>query len=107
MNAHVFDVTSSLETDISLQLNENDLNDACHNVNFVLNIYLCMFVTNCKGERSLSKLKLILNYLRNTMGKARLSSLALLGIENELLRKINFDSAIDQFAKQKARNKDF
>ena len=56
MNAHVFDVTSSFETDIFLQLNDNDLNDAFPNVNIVLKIYLCVFVTYCKGNYSISRI---------------------------------------------------
>ena len=80
-----FKATNSYETDLFVQLNENALNDAFPNVNILLKIYLCMFATNCKGERSFSKLKLILNFLRNTMGQERLSSLALLAIEYDLL----------------------
>ena len=44
-------------------------------------LYLCVFVTNCKGERSFLKLKLILNYLRNLMGQKRLAPLAVLLLE--------------------------
>ena len=73
----------------------------------MLNIYLCMFVANCKGERSFSKLKLILNYLRNTMGQTRLTSLALLSMESNILRKLDFQDVINNFAKLKARRKDF
>ena len=36
------------------------------NMDILLRIYLCMFVTNVYVERSFSKLKLIKNYLRNT-----------------------------------------
>ena len=60
-----------------------------------------MFVSNCTGERSFSKLKLILNYLRNTMGQERLSSLALLAIENELLKGIDFNSHLMRKGKLK------
>lgn len=77
------------------------------NVEIVLRLYLCMFVTNCTGERSFSKLKLIKNYLRNTMGQDRLSSLTLLSIEHEKLRELHFTDVIKQFASQKARKKGF
>ena len=88
------------------QIEDNDLIEAFPNVNIMFKMYLCMFVSNCTGERSFSKL--ILNYLRNTMGQERLSSLALLAIENELLKGIDFNSSIiDRFAKEKARRKDF
>ena len=107
IDANVFKATNSYETDLFVQLNENALNDAFPNVNILLKIYLCMFATNCKGgERSFSKLKLILIFLRNTMGQERLSSLALLAIENDLFRSIDFNDINDQFARQKARRKD-
>ena len=64
-----------------------------------------MFVTNCSGERSFSKLKLIKNYLRNTMGDERLNSLSILNIENEILKNADCSDLIDVFAKNKARKK--
>ena len=67
-----------------------------------------MFVTKCTGERSFSKLNLILNHLRNAMmGQDRLSSLSLLSIENEILRSIDFNDVIEQFVRQKVRKKTF
>ena len=69
-------------------------------------VYLCMFVTNCKGERSFSKLKLLKNHLRNTMGQDRLASLAVLAIENELLKTLDFSDVISDFAELKCRRKD-
>ena len=53
IDANVFHVTQTFETDIFLQLSENDLNDAFPNVIIMLKIYLCMFVANCKGERKI------------------------------------------------------
>ena len=93
--------------DVFLQIKENDLLESFPNVYTMLCIYLCIFVANCKGERSFSKLKLILNFLRNTMGQERLSSLALLSIENQLLRTLDFSDVINEFASIKARRKDF
>ena len=68
---------------------------------------LCMFVTNCTGERSFSKLKLILSYLRNTMGQDRLSKLALLSIENKILNSIDMSDVLENFVHQKARKEPF
>ena len=90
-----------------LQLIDNELEEAFPNVLNMLKIYLCMFVTNCKGERSLSKLKLLKNHLRKTMGQDRLSALAILAIENELLKTIDFSDIITAFAEAKCRRKDF
>ena len=107
IQANLMNVSKSFEIDM-FQIEDNDLIEAFPNVNIMFKMYLCMFVSNCTGERSFSKLKLILNYLRNTMGQERLSSLALLAIENELLKGIDFNSSIiDRFAKEKACRKDF
>jgi hypothetical protein len=59
--------------------------------------------TSSSSERSFSGLKRIKNYLRNTQGQERMSSLSLLNIENRLLDKLMsketfFDEVIDIFA---------
>ena len=86
---------------------DNSVHELFANVLMALRLYLCMFVTNCKGERFFSKLKLILNYLRNSMGQKWLAPLAVLSIEIQLLRGIDFYSVIDIFAENKARRKCF
>ena len=83
--------SKTFEVDMYLQLIENGLEETFPNVVIAFKMYLCMFVTNCKGERSFSKLKLLKNYLMNTMGQERLASLALLSIEHELLDTIDMD----------------
>ena len=104
IQANLINVSKSFEIDMFQQIEDNDLIEAFPNVNIMFKMYLCMSVSNCTGE----ELKLILNYLRNTMGQERLSSLVLLAIENELLKGIDFNSSIiDRFAKEKARRKDF
>ncbi|XP_047141129.1 uncharacterized protein LOC124816135 [Hydra vulgaris] len=69
---------------------DNKLVASFPNVNITFRIYLFILGTNSEGERSFSKLKLIKNYLRLTMGQAQLSSLALLSIENEVMREMTF-----------------
>ena len=58
-------------------------------------------VASC--ERSFSKLKLILTYLRASMSQSRLNSLVLLSIEKDTLNSIDFTSIIDEFASMKTR----
>lgn len=70
-------------------------------------MYLTVPVTVAKAERSFSKLKLIKNYLRSSMSQQRLTDLALLSIENDRARKIDFDRIIDVFASVKSRRKSF
>ena len=63
-----------------------------------------MSVASC--ERSFSKLKLIKNYLRSTMGQSRLSDLALLSLVS-MVKDIDFDGVIDRFAALKTRKGKF
>ena len=79
------------------------------NIDNLLRIYLgtCMMVANCTGERSFSKMKLIKNYLRNTMGQERLHYLTLLNIENDVLKSLNSSEIIAEFAESKCVEKTF
>lgn len=79
------------------------IKSAFPNVEVVLRMFLTLMVTNCSGERSFSQLKRIKNELRSTMNQDRLSSLSLLCIECEQMRKINFDDLIVDYAMQKSR----
>ena len=70
-------------------------------VSLVLLLTIAVSVASC--ERSFSKLKLILTYLRSTMTQNRLNSLAVLSIERDTFDKVGFDEVIDQFSKLKSR----
>lgn len=85
----------------------HDLQDAFPNICIALRIYATIPTTSASCERSFSKMKQIKNYLRSSMSQERLSSLAILAIENETAYKINYDEAIDLFAEQKARKVKF
>ena len=87
---------------LKLQI-QNGLIASFPNLHIALRIYLSLFVTSCEGERSFSKLKRIKNCLRSTMGQDRLSSLSLLSIESDLLRKLDTDVVIKDFALKKSR----
>ena len=63
-------------------------------------------VTNCKTERSFSK-EAYTNPNRTTMRQERQASLSLLMIEADLLRQINFEDLIKDFANTKCRRKLF
>ena len=69
-----------------------------------LRIFLTIPVTVASGERSFSKLKLIKTYLRSNMLQDRLNSLAILSIERDEARNLNFEDILKDFAEQKARN---
>lgn len=79
------------------------IREAFVNVETMLRIYLSMLVTNCSGERSFSTLSRVENQLRTTMSDNRLNWLSLLSIESDLLRNIDFQDIITDFAQMKAR----
>jgi len=64
------------------------------NVKIVLRIYLCLMVSNCSGERSFSKLKLIKNNLRTTMNQDRLNWLSPMSIESDILRTLTLMTSL-------------
>jgi hAT family dimerisation domain. len=57
-------------------------------------------VTSADTERSFSKLKIIKkNYLRNTIGQARLRHLSLIATKNKAASSLDLTEVIDTFAK--------
>jgi hypothetical protein len=66
-------------------------------------LFLTLPVTVATAERSFSKLKIIKNYLRNTMGQTRLRGLSILAIEASRAKNMSTDQLIERFAEMKAR----
>lgn len=64
--------------------------DLFTNLWIALQIMLTIPVTVASAEQSFRKLKLIKTYLRSTMAQERLNALAILSIENDKARKLNF-----------------
>ena len=58
-------------------------------------MFLVMMVTNCRAERSFSKIKIIKKSFAHTMTQFRLSTLSLMRSES--------DDIVDEFTNQKAR----
>ena len=123
------DITSSLTTELILMrismahelkeihtareladllfIKNNELLSTFPNVSTLLKIFLTLPVTSASAERSFSKLKIIKNFLRTSMGQERLRGLAVLNIEAERASQIDFESVIKQFAKKKSRRTTF
>lgn len=60
------------------------------NVTVALRITLTMPPSVASGERSFSKLKIIKNYLRSSMNQKRLSDLAIISVEREIMKSHEF-----------------
>ena len=81
--------------------------DSFPNAYIAYRILLTIPITVASAERNFSKLKLIKSYLRSTMSQERLSGLAILSIEKEMLEELKYKNLISNFASQKARKIDF
>ena len=100
-------VSSSLDALRFIYDHHHGLNTAVPNVAIALRIALTIPTTVASGERSLSKLKLIKNYLRTTMTQERLNSLAMISIERGIVQSLDYSQLIRDFAAIKARKVDF
>jgi hypothetical protein len=75
------------------------------NVETILKIYLTIPISNASGERSLSVLKRVKNYLRNSMGQIRPENLAILCIESTDTKHFDYTKVTDILPKQKAEKR--
>src|SRR6218665_2032059 len=83
-----------------------DLFQTCRAYVYIcLRIYLSLLVKNCSGERSLSALKRIRNFLWSTLKDEKLKHLALMHVESSVLRALKFSSVmvLDQFLERLTR----
>ena len=78
-----------------------ELRSSFSNICTALRIFLIIPVAVGSAERSFSKLKLIKNYVRTSISQKRLQGLAVLSIEVERARNINFENFIEDFAERK------
>ena len=79
---------------------DKGVQDTFPNVAIALRMYLVLMVTNCSAERSFSKLKLIENRLRTSVTQERLVNLAIMSIESDILREIDFATIIIDFVRK-------
>lgn len=90
--------------ELSLYIIENDISSLFSEILTACIIFLSLPVTVASAERSFSKVKLIKNYLRNSISQERLTNISILNIEKARTDELNIDHIIDTFANQKARN---
>lgn len=86
---------------------EKGLQNNYPNLFIALRILQTLPVNVASGERSFSKLKLIKTYIRNKMTQERLSGLAMLSIEQQLVSTLPLKDLISTFAQIKARKVKF
>ena len=67
----------------------------------LMKIFWTILITSCSAERSFSCLRRLKSYLHSTMGQERLTALALLDIEKDVMPDIH--KIVDTFAKQSPR----
>ena len=72
--------------------------DSFPNACIAYRIFLTIPVTVASIERSFSKLKIIISYLRSIISQEKLIGLAILLIENEMLEELEYKNLISQFA---------
>ena len=73
------------------------------NIEIALRIYLTLMTSNASSERSFSKLKIVKNYLRNSLIEEKLSDLCLLSLESDILDNVDIDDIIQDFINKKIR----
>lgn len=84
-----------------------DLQNPFPNATVSYRILLTIPITVASAERSFSKLKLIKSYLRTSMTQERLTSLAILSIEEDIASNLDYNEIINEFARNKARKVNF
>ncbi|XP_055308009.1 uncharacterized protein LOC129572116 [Sitodiplosis mosellana] len=103
MESHQIEHTIDILNEIAKKRLENSLPNAV----IAYKILLTLPVSVATGERTFSKLKLTKTYLRSTMLQERLSNLAIISIEQDVAKTLNYDQIIDEFAHLKARKCNF
>ncbi|XP_065664544.1 uncharacterized protein LOC136086191 [Hydra vulgaris] len=84
-------------------IRRNKLELVFPNVDISYRIFLTLPITNCSAERAFSKMAIVKNDLRSSMLNDRLNTFCLMTIERTLLKIINFQDVVVDFANVKAR----
>jgi hypothetical protein len=84
-------------------LNFLKLHDSFPNASIAYRVLLTILRTVASAERSFSKLKLLKSCLRSTMTQQRLTDLATVALESELLDKIEYDHIVEEFISRNTR----
>ena len=92
-------------TDKLKKIKKVGISDTFANVETALKIFLTLPISNCSGERSFSLLKRIKSPLRTLMADSKLSCLAILSIEADITKMLDYEGIISDFVAKKCRRK--
>jgi hypothetical protein len=101
-----FQTTTTSPTEMLGVMIKHRMQATFPNIFNALRIYLTLPVSNCTGERSFSHLKRLKNAWRSTTGQERLNCLAVMNMETDIVRSLDFADIVETFASSKARRKD-
>jgi len=109
LKSHIADCGIGAKNPVTLckWLREKGLQTIYPNVDILLRMFVCTPVTNSSAERSFSSLKRIKDHFRSAVQQTKLNALALLCIETDLTRSLDFTETIEAFSWTKARKKKF
>ena len=103
----IFDVNFKIDKvapkNIFEQILKLRLSNVFPNVLIALRIFLSLPATVASNERSFSVLKRIKSFFRSTMSQERLNGLAMLNINSDKAKLLDYSSVINEFAQKKAR----
>ncbi|GBP34152.1 Zinc finger MYM-type protein 1 [Eumeta japonica] len=89
-----FSETKVTHSDLYEMIIRDKVNCVFPNIEVAFRIFHSLMITNCSAERSFSQLKRLKNPQRTKIRPDKLNSLALMCIEADILRQINFDDVI-------------
>lgn len=92
-------------TDKLKKIKKVGISDTFPNVETALKIFLTLPISNCSGERSFSLLKRIKSPLRTLITDSKLSFQAILSIEADITKMLEYDDIISDFIAKKCRRK--
>eukprot|EP00118_Oscarella_pearsei_P022655 m.264586 g.264586 ORF g.264586 m.264586 type:complete len:308 (+) comp40472_c3_seq1:1303-2226(+) len=99
--------TCTTSHEVQKMLRTSGLHQVYRNVHNLYRILATIPVTSASCERSFSKLALIKNKLRSTMGQERLESLTVLAVEKDVTEALELGKVVDRFAAMSERRKNF
>ena len=92
-----------------LYLEEHNLSKIFNETTKLLRILITIPMTSVEAEGTLSSLKRIKTFLRNTMGQSRLNSLSVVSISKDLIKNCTSfkEEVMEKFINQKERRMNF